>query len=183
MTNTVQRLRNFSHQRGATLLISLIILMILTIIGISAMSNSGMEANMARNFHMGNTDFQLAETTIENILFLASPGTASNPIKSYAPAKDIIRSVDITTEGNTKTFKMDSTDGTTTDPDPDDYLGPDSGVKTDATVTFLYNLPSEMCPGGAGTGSCNFYSIDATSSLDGSNAGRGHTQNVSIVVP
>lgn len=179
----MQRQNIARDQKGAVLLLSLIILLILTILGISAMSNSGMEANMARNFQLTNTDFQLAETTIENILFLASPGTASVPIKTYKPTNDVIRSIDTTADGNKKAFKMDSTDNTTLNPDPDEYLGAGSKVRTEATVTFNYKLQSEMCPGGAGSGSCNVYTIDAQTFLDGSNAGRGHTQNVSIIVP
>lgn len=183
MTDDRQKLGTISRQRGATLLLSLTILMILTVLGISAMNNSGMQANLAHNFQMGNTDFQLAETTIETLLFRASMGTFNTPLSTYNAANDIIRMVDTTADGNSLPFTMDSADATTPDPDPDDYLGPGSNVRTDATVTFDYDLNTQMCPGGAGTGQCNLYTIDANTSLDGTLEGPHHFQQVSVLVP
>lgn len=164
------------NQKGATLLVSMVILVLLTIIGIAAMSNSGMQSNMAKNFQLQKTDFQLAESAIEEDIFLASQGPATNKLP-YDLNKDIIRLVDPSTEGNylNKNFNQAAVD-------PDNKLG-NSGVTVSSRAVFNWNRESEMCPGGAGTGSCNFYTILSATFLDGVTPGPEHSQNVWIVVP
>jgi len=58
---------NFSHlgrQRGAVLAISLIMLLLLTIIGITASQITGLEEKMTGNMRERNTAFQAAETAL-----------------------------------------------------------------------------------------------------------------------
>lgn len=52
------------HQRGSALIISLLILLVMTIIGISAMSSSTLEERMAANDRNQKVVFQSAETTL-----------------------------------------------------------------------------------------------------------------------
>ncbi len=57
--------RNMSHrQRGAALIVSLMILLIMTIIGISAMSTTTMEERMSDNNKQRQLAFQAAETAL-----------------------------------------------------------------------------------------------------------------------
>lgn len=56
------------RQRGATLVVSLILLLILTILGISTMSTASMEMRMASNNQYLENAFQLAETGLETTI-------------------------------------------------------------------------------------------------------------------
>jgi len=55
-------------QTGATLVVSLILLLVLTILGISTMSMASMEMRMAANNQYLENAFQLAETGIETVI-------------------------------------------------------------------------------------------------------------------
>jgi type IV pilus assembly protein PilX len=60
------------HQQGAVLAISLIILLLMTIIGVSAMQSTTLQEKMAGNLRDSNLAFQAAETALrdaENYLF------------------------------------------------------------------------------------------------------------------
>jgi len=57
-----------SRQQGATLVISLVLLLILTILGISTMGTASMEMRMAANNQYLENAFQLAETGIETTM-------------------------------------------------------------------------------------------------------------------
>jgi type IV pilus assembly protein PilX len=57
--NTIQ-----FKQRGSVLLISLVILLILTLVGLSAMRNTAMEEKMAGNMRDKGLSFQAAEATL-----------------------------------------------------------------------------------------------------------------------
>ena len=55
-------------QRGATLVISLILLLVMTILGVSTMSTAKMEMRMAANNQFLENAFQLAETGLETTI-------------------------------------------------------------------------------------------------------------------
>lgn len=57
--------RTINRQHGTTLVISLILLMVLTILGVSTMSTATMDMRMASNNQYLENAFQLAETGIE----------------------------------------------------------------------------------------------------------------------
>lgn len=59
-----RRFAGRSSQRGAVLLVSLLILLVLTIIGINGMSVSTLEETMAGNFRDRNLAFQAAEAAL-----------------------------------------------------------------------------------------------------------------------
>ena len=52
------------HQKGAVLIVSLIILLMLTLIGLSAIQSTSLEEKMAGNYRDQNLSFQAAETTL-----------------------------------------------------------------------------------------------------------------------
>lgn len=73
-------------QSGAVLIISLILLMLLTMIGVSASQNSGMEEKMAGNSRDKNLAFQASESaldTAEQALFAAKTAGA---LPTFSPA-------------------------------------------------------------------------------------------------
>lgn len=53
-----------NHQRGATLIIALIMLLLLTIIGLSSMRGTSLQESMAGNMRDGNLAFQAAEAAL-----------------------------------------------------------------------------------------------------------------------
>lgn len=66
----------FKHQTGAVLVISLIMLLLLTLIGVSGSQNTSIEEKMAANVLDRNIAFQAAETTLkaaENALLDTPP--------------------------------------------------------------------------------------------------------------
>lgn len=66
---------NLNHQQqGAALVVGLIVLLIMTLLGISSMSASIAELKMANNLQAQNTGFQAVETAIELVLDGAPTG-------------------------------------------------------------------------------------------------------------
>ena len=57
---------NSNRQRGAALITSLIILLVLTVLGVSAMSTSSLEEMMAGNLRDQNLSFQAAEAALRD---------------------------------------------------------------------------------------------------------------------
>ncbi len=65
------------RQEGATLIVSLLILIVLTLIGITAMSTSGLEEKMAGNSRDLNLAFQAAEAALKDAEEFIRTGIAS----------------------------------------------------------------------------------------------------------
>lgn len=55
-------------ERGATLIVSLIVLLVLTLIGVAGMNTSVMQERMAVNSQNSNRAFQAAESTVRSLL-------------------------------------------------------------------------------------------------------------------
>ncbi len=67
----------FKYQQGAALIISLVILGVLTVIGITSMQNSGLELKMVSSAHDRSVAFEAAETA----LTIIEEDLATNPPK------------------------------------------------------------------------------------------------------
>lgn len=63
---------NFSpmaaSQRGATLIVGLVLLLVLTVVGISGMNTATMEINMAANTQFQQDAFQITEDGVDEVL-------------------------------------------------------------------------------------------------------------------
>ena len=81
---TPDHLNNF--QQGSVLTISLLILLVLTIVGATALNGTVMEEKMSANFQNGHTAFQAAESSI-NRTVLAIAQNRDLPLAAMA-AKD-----------------------------------------------------------------------------------------------
>jgi len=86
-----------TRQCGAVLVISLLILMVLTLIGISSLEGSIMEEKMAANSQIATTTFQQAESSIREAFFIefANPFEAVNNGRSNDPLVNRDRTVAI----------------------------------------------------------------------------------------
>jgi type IV pilus assembly protein PilX len=80
-----------NRQSGAVLAISLIMLLLLTVIGVASMGNSGLEEKMAGNLRDRNLAFQAAETALrageEQTKSLVCPVLAA--VGGFYPYQDI----------------------------------------------------------------------------------------------
>jgi len=82
------------RQKGAVLIVSLMMMLLLTIIGVTAMNNVTMEERMAGNLRDGDLSFQAAESALrdgENVLagLLAEPPLCTNIGSPPATCNDV----------------------------------------------------------------------------------------------
>ncbi len=67
------------RQQGAALVVCLVLLLVLTVLGISTMSTASVELRMAANDRFFENAFQLAETGIDTVLRGLNAGTLPPP--------------------------------------------------------------------------------------------------------
>ena len=60
-----RQIKNPAHQQGAALVVGLVLLMVLTVLGISTMRTATLEATMAGNAQFQERAFRLAETGVD----------------------------------------------------------------------------------------------------------------------
>jgi hypothetical protein len=152
-------------QHGAALLVSLVILLVLTVLGISAMSTSSMENRMSQNFQLENTAFQLTESALKTVLI-----RGDKSLDSYDTDVDIFDNA------------LDDPTSTPTTNLPTSILDPNNHLKVadpsaDAKVEFVAYVG--MCPGG---NACNKYRVTTTVDIPGTSATTTHVQYVQIPV-
>jgi len=78
-------------QHGAVLVVSLLILLVLTIIGVSSLDSSVMQEKMSSNSQTATSTFQKAETAIREAFFEESPKPAKAISKARAGASPVTR--------------------------------------------------------------------------------------------
>lgn len=66
--HTLNRAPLIKHQQGAVLILSLIILLVMTLIGLASMNTSLMQEKMANNAQKTNVTFQAAESAVSVII-------------------------------------------------------------------------------------------------------------------
>ncbi|MCF6256876.1 MAG: PilX N-terminal domain-containing pilus assembly protein [Gammaproteobacteria bacterium] len=86
-----------TRQHGAVLVISLLILLVLTLIGVSSLGGSIMEEKMAANSQIATTTFQQAESSIREAFFteFTNPFGAVSDARSDDPLVNRDRTVTI----------------------------------------------------------------------------------------
>lgn len=72
-------MHNPRREQGAILVIGLILLLVLTVLGISTMSTASLELNMAGNDQFSENAFQLSETGIDTTITALNNGTPVPP--------------------------------------------------------------------------------------------------------
>jgi len=73
------KITSFNKQNGAALFVSLIMLIVLTVIGLSSMQRSNMQERMAANTHVNNMAFNSAESAIGGFIVDANTGNRLDP--------------------------------------------------------------------------------------------------------
>ncbi len=98
-----------ADQQGAVLVISLIILVILTILGISAMQTTSLEERMAGNMRDRNIAFQAAEATLregENYLQSVVLPHFDGTNGLYQPDSTLWKTIDWTSASAVRTYSV-----------------------------------------------------------------------------
>jgi hypothetical protein len=88
MRSTRQLMSPSGRQRGAALVVGLLLLLVLTILAISGMNTASLELMMAGNTQYQQNAFQAAETGIERALVLGSFNPAGGTERFPAPSSD-----------------------------------------------------------------------------------------------
>jgi type IV pilus assembly protein PilX len=157
------RMMNYKKQQGAVLLVSIILLLVITIIGISAVNSSGIKTQVAGNSIYTMLVYQgaesaLAKTASDSDLFnlaealLKSPGSHTVDAAFYLPPENIAA-------GGTLISNADiSYDGIFGCPAA-------SGMATSTTID------------------CQIFKVDAVSRLKLTNARDRHIQGIAIPAP
>lgn len=78
MRNNISKIASFQKQQGAALFVALIMLIALTIIGLTATQRSNLQEKMAANTHQLNSTFNAAESAIGAFLTEANTGNRVN---------------------------------------------------------------------------------------------------------
>lgn len=149
----------FSHkEQGVTLFISLILLMVLTIIGLSAAQRSTLQERMAGNTHLQNVVFNAAESAIGG--FLAEANVGDSTVNTHV--LDILRQNSLINDQcyNELGVRV-ACDGTFLDGDKA------KAVTSKMSARVLDNCNVIKCQGfsvseGVGTIGCRVFEVDAT---------------------
>ena len=79
MKNTI------GNQQGVSLLVSMVILILVSLIGVTALKNASVEERMASNLYQKNLTFQASESAVENTILdntlVSSALTSNTPVE------------------------------------------------------------------------------------------------------
>lgn len=165
---TIQR------QNGAVLFVSLMLLIVMSIIGVTAISGTSMEERMAHNYQHTALSFQATESAIQSIINAGDPGGAGefeNPF--YDVDEDpLVSSMNAGINVVTPTITVDM--------DPDDHLGSASLI-TDSVVIFR---GATNCPGASyGALVCVNFTVEVEGKIAATSTEVGHTQGITRPAP
>ncbi|NOZ54572.1 MAG: hypothetical protein GXP08_15805 [Gammaproteobacteria bacterium] len=165
---------NRDKQQGAALIISLMMLLVLTMVGVSALSNTSLGERMARNFQHFTLAFQASESAIERIIISGDPGGAganSNPF--YSVANDpLVTSLNAGIN--------DSSTIVTAEMDPGDFLK-NTTLDTSAIVIYRGN---SACPETSFEElNCYVFEIQSTASTTATSTTTTHVQSIERPAP
>ncbi len=75
--------KSLQHQQGVSLLVSMVILILITLIGVTALKSASVEEQMASNLYQKNVTFQASESAVENTIM--NQGILTNTLSSAGP--------------------------------------------------------------------------------------------------
>lgn len=178
MNNHLQK-----KQRGATLIISMLFLLMLTVIGLSSMNSSKLEQRMAHNYQLNGYVFQGAESAIDGAIGTATisfektvagvTSTVKNPL--YTDATNLFLTALNAGLGDTTTVSAFDANPSGTD------LGT-ATISAQARIVYQGEMP---CPPGTSfnTVRCARFDLTGTSSITGTGATATHRSGARYVMP
>jgi type II secretory pathway pseudopilin PulG len=160
-TKTILHTTPGYSQKGAVLIVSLMILLVLTILGISGLSGASLQERMAHNFQQALVAFQSAESAISRSVIAGNPDTNTY----YVQASDPLEAARQAGLGNVIT-----------------YANPDS-YEADTTTTVAYLGGGNRCTGISFELGCNKFNITVTATIAATNTTTTHIQTVERTAP
>lgn len=160
-TNTVMYTTTGHQQKGAVLIVSLMILLVLTILGISGLSSSSLQERMAHNFQQSLVAFQSAESAISRAVIAGNPDSSTY----YVQATDPLESALQAGINNTVTYA-----------NPDTY-------EANTATNIVYTGIGSGCPDTTFTMPCNKFDITVAASIATTNTTTTHVQTVGRIGP
>lgn len=158
-----------AKQQGAALIVSLMILLIMAIIGVSALSNTGLEEKMSKNFQSSTIAFQAAESAIQQVVIQGDAGGTGqydNPF--YVAADDpLLMALDAGLD--------DASTVVSHDLDPNAYI---VNTQLNANSTVIYKSDG-YCPGTSTDVSiCYYFEVSAAVEIENTGTTATHVQGV-----
>jgi type IV pilus assembly protein PilX len=164
--------KNRYRQQGVALFVSLIILLVLTVIGVGALSGTSLEERMAGNYQQSMVAFQAAETAIEKVIVSSDVGGAgANDNPFYVETSDptilaINAGIDATTTVSTITDTSSLSNATL------------------VTATTVIYIGTDACPGASfGSLICYQFNLQANASVNQTSANTTHLQGIERPAP
>jgi len=98
-----------THQKGAVLIVSLMLMLVMTLLSIASMSTSVMQEKMAANAQNTNRTFQAAETAIDTQVSIILGGNSANLNEAMVAAlgQGAVMSVNTGTGDTTATAQIE----------------------------------------------------------------------------
>lgn len=161
-------------QKGSVLIASLLILLVLTVVGVSGLSSTSLEERMSHNFEHSMLAFQAAESAIEKIIQSGDPGgIAPNQNPFYVEAQDPLLEALDAGIGVTSTVRQH-------DLDPYDKLK-NTTLTTNSTIS--YQGARSLCPGYGSGVQCLRFESTTNATVASSNANTTHIQGLNRPAP
>ena len=142
---------NTSRQRGAALVVGLVVLLMLTLLGVSSMNMTSLELRIAGNTQNKNIAFQWADSAAEHI---------------FQRGRD----------NSTPSRRLDLSNTA-----PQNFSLNAAGVTSGINVVYEGTSSAILCPGISFSLSCNVYQLTSTSTHTASNASSSIVQGFTTV--
>ncbi len=161
-----------NKQTGSALIVSLMIMVVMTILGISSISSTNLEERMSQNFQHNTMVFQAAESAINNIM---KSGDEENT-DFYNVDSDPLRTAATAGVDDTSTI-------ITLDLDPYDYL---TNTTLGASATVVYKDEVDCFVAGVSMDSdlsCHIFEVSSNASIGSTSTTGTHVQGISRLGP
>ncbi len=157
------------HQAGAALIISLMLLLVMTLIGLSSIGTSNLEERMAHNYQNATVVFQASESAINRIINAGNPGGSGgddNPF--YVEADDpLVASINTGIGNNSTTVTFDLNQ---------------NNAALSSTSALTYN-GNGICPGMSMSITCHHFDIAVVTTIAATNHSKSHMQGIYRAAP
>ncbi len=167
---------NQHAQKGALLIVSMMLLFVLTLLGVTSVSTSSLEGRMATNFQHKTILFQIVESALSDALIMGDPDITTNP--NYDAANDLMITAlskgvgDLTTALTDNSQKFNTIRNTT--------------VNTNTLIVLMAQSPcggASFSSGGSGGIICYAYEFRSTATHNSTNTNETHIQGVERTGP
>lgn len=165
-----------NRETGIVLIVSLMILLVLSIIGISAITNTGMGERMSNNFQQSMMAFQASESAINDVILRGdeeSPAYSDARNADGISADPLLAAIEAGEGAATTTLAYDA--------DPNNHLK--AALEATATVSFLGQGNACFNDSSPDGWVCSRFEIATDTTFGGTTAGPQHIQGIERPTP